>query len=88
MAWKIVTVCQSLKSLAYNRPPLRPAAFVHSVGKTWSFLLSIKDAHDLAVAINDLQAADDYGSVHTDVSLKRKRSSCMLRVTLSTKPSF
>jgi len=69
MAWKIVTVCQSLKSLAYNRPPLRPAAFVHSVDKTWSFLLSIKDAHDLAVAINDLQAADDYGSVHIGVFL-------------------
>ena len=89
MASRIVIVCQSLKSLAYNRPPLRPgAAFVHSVDKTWSFLLSIKNAHDLAVAINDLQAADDYGSVHTDVSLKRKRLNFMLRVTLSAKPSF
>ena len=48
---------------------MRPAAFVHRVGKTWSFLLSIKDAHDLAVAINDLQAADDYGSVHIGVFL-------------------
>ena len=85
---RIVTVRLSLKSLAYNRPLLGPATFVHSVDKIWSFLLSIKDAHDLAVAINDLQAADDYGSVHTDVSLKRKRLNCMLRVTLSAKPSF
>jgi hypothetical protein len=53
-----------------------------------SFLLSIKDAHDLAVAINDLQAADDYGSVHNGVSLKHKRSSCTLRVTLSARPRF
>jgi hypothetical protein len=67
---------------------LRQVAFVHSVDKTWSFLLSIKDAHDLAVAINDLQSADDYGSVHTGVSVKRKRSSCRLRVILSAKPSL
>jgi hypothetical protein len=69
--------------------PLPPeVAFVHSVDKTWSFLLSIKDAHDLAVAINDLQAADDYGSVHIGVSVKSKRSSCRLRVILSAKPGF
>jgi hypothetical protein len=62
----------AIKSPAYNRPPLRSAAFVYNVDKTWSFLLSIKDAHDLAVAKNDLQAANDYGSVHTGVPLKRK----------------
>ena len=67
MELRIVTVCQSLKSLAYNMPPSRPATFVHNVDKAWSFFLSIKDAHDLAVAINDLQAADDYGSVHIGV---------------------
>jgi hypothetical protein len=54
---------------------LRPAGLVHGMDKTWSFLLSIKNAHDLAVAINDLQTADDYGSVHAAVSLKRKRAS-------------
>jgi len=36
------------QKLGVQQATFEAVAFVHSVDKTWSFLLSIKDAHDLA----------------------------------------
>ena len=75
MALRIVTVGNHSKAWRITGHLSGRQPLVHSMDKTWSFLLSMNDAHDLAVAINNLQAADDYASVHAAVCLKRRRSS-------------